>query len=160
MKKITALWSAALLTGGLTTAALAEQGGNAPSAGSAPEHGVSMAARGETDALGTISKIDRSAGLIEVKTPHGTSAVYVGSQELGALKEGDRVRIDIDPALGSINKIDQNAGMMEIKTSKGTNKVYLPATELKNFKQGEQVAVNIANATGPTRDLDAVNPNK
>ena len=82
MKKACALLSAALLAGGLSTAALAHDEGRAD----------------EPMMKGTIRKIDHDSGKIELKTDMGTSQVYFAPKEIKNLKEGDQVAVELETA--------------------------------------------------------------
>ena len=80
MKKACALLSAALLAGGLSTAALAHDEGRAD----------------EPMMKGTISKIDHDSGKIEMKTDQGTAQVYFAPDSIKNLKEGDQVALELE----------------------------------------------------------------
>jgi hypothetical protein len=80
MKKACALLSAALLAGGLSTAALAHDEGRA----------------GEPKMKGTISSIDHDSGKIELKTDQGPAQVYFAPNAVKNLKEGDQVALELE----------------------------------------------------------------
>jgi hypothetical protein len=82
MKKAGALLSAALLMGGLSTAALAFAEGHA---------GVLMT-------RGTISRIERDSGKVELMTEKGPAQVYFAPDLLTNLEEGDEVALELQTA--------------------------------------------------------------
>jgi hypothetical protein len=81
MKKACALLSAAVLAGGLSTAALAHDEGRAG---------------GEPLMKGTISSIDHDSGKIELKTDQGPAQVYFAPDAVKNLKEGDRIALGLE----------------------------------------------------------------
>ena len=72
--------SAALLAGGLTTAAFAHDEGRA----------------GEPMMKGTISTIDHASGKIELQTDQGPVQVYFAPDTVKNLKEGDQVALELE----------------------------------------------------------------
>ena len=81
MKKACALLSAAVLAGGLSTAALAHDEGRAG---------------GEPLMKGTISSIDHDSGKIELQTAQGPAQVYFAPDTVKNLKEGDQVALELE----------------------------------------------------------------
>ena len=81
MKNVAAVLSAALVAGGIATAALAHDEGRA----------------GEEPMMrGTITMIDHATGKIELKTDMGTSQVYFAPQSVKNLKEGDHIALELE----------------------------------------------------------------
>jgi hypothetical protein len=72
MKKLTSFLTAALLVGGLSTAALAEHDHN------------------EASIRGTINKIDHTTGKIELKTDKGTSELYFTPDSIKNFRKASR----------------------------------------------------------------------
>lgn len=77
MKKFSSVFAAALLVGGLSTAALAGH----------DQH--------EAAVQGTISTIDHTTGKIELKTDKGTSALYFPPETIKNFKEGQQVVLEL-----------------------------------------------------------------
>ncbi len=78
MKKVSAFLTAALLVGGLTTAAFADHN------------------KDEASMRGTINKIDHSTGKIEFKTDKGTSELYFAPDSIKNFKEGEQVVLELE----------------------------------------------------------------
>jgi hypothetical protein len=78
MKKVSAVLTAALLAGGLTTAAFADHNKN------------------EASMRGTINSIDHSTGKIELKTDKGASQLYFTPDAVKNFKEGEQVMVELE----------------------------------------------------------------
>ena len=77
MKKMYSLFAAALLVGGLTTAAIAHD-------------------KGEASIQGTINKVDPSTGMVELKTDNGTMELNFTPDSVKNFKEGQQVVLELE----------------------------------------------------------------
>jgi|GEM_PF-4467263 len=78
MKKLSLFLAAALLVGGLGTAALADHD------------------QKEASVRGTINKIDHTTGKIELKTDKGVSELYFTPDSIKNFKEGEQVVLELE----------------------------------------------------------------
>jgi len=144
MKKVWTFLSAAVLTGGLATAALvADESRHSKTIGIAVAYASSTDAEDDIITEGTVGKIDSKAGEVEVKTARGVAEVYGDPEMFEDLSAGERVTIELEPANGTISKVDHTTGMVEVKTAQGISKLYFAPKTVKDLKEGEPVAVDV-----------------
>ena len=103
MKKITALLNAALLAGGVSTAAIAADATGHAASESGTTSGVSMHDKdfkGAHSMTGTISKIDHEEGTLTLKTGKEELELHFPPTAITTFKEGDQatVRLGITKA--------------------------------------------------------------
>ncbi|HEV8712501.1 MAG TPA: hypothetical protein VGX03_06700 [Candidatus Binatia bacterium] len=98
MKRVAVLLSAALLAGGISTAAIADESSGQGASGSKSQPSASMSAKdfkGEHTMTGTISKIDHNEGTLTLKTAKEDLELHFPPAAIKDYKEGDQVTVQL-----------------------------------------------------------------
>lgn len=98
MKKATALLSAALFAGGISTAAIAAETAGHTATESGSKSSASMSSKnfkGEHTMTGTITKIDHEEGTLTLKTPKEELLLHFPPPAIKGFNEGDQVTVEL-----------------------------------------------------------------
>jgi hypothetical protein len=145
--------------------AVADPAPNPPPAGRPDPAGPSFIAHRQVEA--TVSKVDRDAGVLLLKTGAGRLTLDAPASATGLLRKGDGLIVDVallrhpDPGRiprdeayqrpllvrrfpGEVTAVDRTVGIVSLRTAVGRLNVDLPSEAISSVRTGDRLLLELA----------------